>query len=56
MGEQAVTGMFWGVGLGTGGFEMREGMLARNTSASDDLKIIVFQVGAQGKPMMIKAD
>lgn len=33
-----------------------EKMLARNTSASDDLKIIVFQVGTQGKPMMIKAD
>ena len=33
-----------------------EKMLARNTSASDDLKIIVFQVGTQGKPMMIEAN
>ena len=33
-----------------------EKMLARNTSSSDDLKLIVFQVGTQGKPMMIKAD
>lgn len=33
-----------------------EKMLARNANASEDLKLIVFQVGTQGKPMMIKAD
>jgi hypothetical protein len=32
-----------------------EKMLAKNTSASENLKIIVFQVGTQGKPMMIEA-
>ncbi len=31
-------------------------MQARNLSASDDLELLVFQVGDIGKPMMIKAD
>ena len=31
-------------------------MLAKNPSATEGLKIMVFQVGTQGKPMMIKAD
>ena len=31
-------------------------MQARNLSTSDDLEIVVFQVGEIGKPMMIKAD
>ena len=31
-------------------------MLAKNASASEGLKLIVFQVGTQGKPMMIKAN
>ena len=31
-------------------------MIATNASASEGLKIIVFQVGTQGKPMMIKAE
>ena len=29
-------------------------MIARNLSASDDLELLVFQVGDIGKPMMIK--
>jgi quercetin dioxygenase-like cupin family protein len=33
-----------------------ENMLAKNASASEDLKLIVFQVGTEGKPVMIKAD
>lgn len=32
-----------------------EKMLAKNASASDDLKIVVFQVGTEGKPVMIEA-
>jgi quercetin dioxygenase-like cupin family protein len=31
-------------------------MLAENVSASEDLKLIVFQVGTAGKPVMIKAE
>ena len=31
-------------------------MQGRNLSASDDLELVVFQVGDIGKPMMIKAD
>ena len=31
-------------------------MLARNASASKDLKLLVFQVGPQDKPIMSKAD
>ena len=31
-------------------------MQGRNLSASDDLELLVFQVGDIGKPMMIKAD
>ena len=31
-------------------------MQGRNLSASDDLELVVFQVGDAGKPMMIKAD
>ncbi len=31
-------------------------MLGKNLSASDDLELLVFQVGDIGKPMMIKAD
>jgi len=32
-----------------------EKMLAKNASASEDLKIVVFQVGTEGKPVMIEA-
>jgi len=31
-------------------------MLPRNTSGSDDLKLVIFQIGEKGKPMMIKAE
>ncbi len=31
-------------------------MQGKNLSASDDLELVVFQVGDIGKPMMIKAD
>lgn len=31
-------------------------MQARNMSSSADLKILVFQIGEKGKPMMIKAE
>ena len=31
-------------------------MVGKNLSASDDLEILVFQVGDIGKPMMIKAE
>lgn len=31
-------------------------MQGKNVSASDELEIVVFQVGDVGKPMMIKAD
>jgi hypothetical protein len=31
-------------------------MQGKNLSASDDLELVVFQVGDTGKPMMIKAD
>ena len=30
-------------------------MQAKNASATDDLKVILFQVGPEGKPMLIKA-
>ncbi len=30
-------------------------MVAKNASATDDLKVILFQVGPEGKPMLIKA-
>lgn len=30
-------------------------MQAKNASATDDLKVILFQVGPEGKPMMIQA-
>jgi quercetin dioxygenase-like cupin family protein len=33
-----------------------ENMLAKNASASEDLKLIVFQVGTEGKPVMIQAN
>ncbi len=33
---------------------INEAMVARNLSASDDLELLVFQVGDIGKPMMIK--
>jgi len=33
-----------------------EVMHAKNTSATDGLKIILFQVGEEGKPLMIKAE
>ncbi len=35
---------------------MRRVMQARNLSTTDGLKLVVFQVGDAGKPMMIKAD
>jgi len=35
--------------------EPNDRMLAKNPSSSENLKLIVFQVGTQGKPMMIKA-
>ncbi|MHA1528609.1 MAG: cupin domain-containing protein [Alphaproteobacteria bacterium] len=31
-------------------------MKGRNLSASDDLEILVFQVGDPGKPMMVKVE
>ncbi len=33
---------------------INEAMVGRNLSASDDLELLVFQVGDIGKPMMIK--
>jgi quercetin dioxygenase-like cupin family protein len=33
---------------------INEAMVAKNLSASDDLELLVFQVGDIGKPMMIK--
>lgn len=35
---------------------LNQPMQPRNASASDDLKVLVFQVGEVGKPMMIKAE
>jgi len=31
-------------------------MQAKNTSATDGAKVILFQVGEEGKPLMIKAE
>lgn len=36
--------------------EINEAMVARNVSATDDLEILVFQIGDAGKPMMIKVE
>ena len=33
-----------------------QAMQAKNSSATEELKLIVFQVGTQGKPMMIEAN
>ena len=34
--------------------EINSAMVARNLSATDDIELLVFQVGDIGKPMMIK--
>jgi hypothetical protein len=31
-------------------------MQGKNLSTSDDLELVIFQVGDAGKPMMIKAE
>ena len=36
--------------------EINQVMQGKNLSASDDLELVVFQIGDIGKPMMIKAD
>ena len=36
--------------------QLNEVMQGKNLSTSDDLELLVFQVGDIGKPMMIKAD
>ncbi len=36
--------------------DINAAMVGKNLSASDDLEILVFQVGDIGKPMMIKVD
>ena len=36
--------------------DINTAMVGKNLSASDDLEILVFQVGEIGKPMMIKVD
>ena len=35
---------------------LQRSMLPRNLSASDDLEILVFQIGDVGKPMMVKVE
>ena len=35
---------------------LRKSMVGKNLSASDDLELIVFQIGDEGKPMMVKVD
>lgn len=35
---------------------LRAVMQARNVSASSEVKLLIFQVGDAGKPMMVKAD
>ena len=35
---------------------VRQPMLGRNLSTTDNLKLLVFQVGDAGKPMMIKSE
>ena len=36
--------------------DINEAMVGKNLSATDDLEILVFQVGEIGKPMMIKVE
>ena len=36
--------------------DIDKAMVGKNLSASDDLEILVFQVGDIGKPMMIKVE
>ncbi len=36
--------------------ELRQTMVGKNLSTTDATKIVVFQVGDEGKPMMIKAE
>ena len=36
--------------------DINQSMVGKNLSASDDLEILVFQVGEIGKPMMIKVE
>ncbi|MEE8293633.1 MAG: cupin domain-containing protein, partial [Kiloniellales bacterium] len=36
--------------------ELRQTMVGKNLSTTDAAKIVVFQVGDEGKPMMIKAE
>ena len=33
-----------------------QSMVGRNLSASDDLELLVFQIGDEGKPMMVKVE
>jgi quercetin dioxygenase-like cupin family protein len=35
---------------------LQKSMVGKNLSASDDLELIVFQIGDEGKPMMVKVD
>ena len=35
---------------------LRQVMQARNTSTSTGVELVVFQVGDEGKPMMVKAE
>ena len=36
--------------------DMNSSMIGKNLSGTDDLEILVFQVGEIGKPMMIKVE
>ncbi len=36
--------------------ELRQTMVGKNLSTTDAAKIVVFQVGEEGKPMMVKAE
>ena len=36
--------------------DINAAMVGKNLSTSDDLEILVFQVGDTGKPMMIKVE
>ena len=35
---------------------LHKSMVGKNLSATDDLELIVFQIGDEGKPMMVKVD
>jgi quercetin dioxygenase-like cupin family protein len=36
--------------------KLNAAMVAKNLSSTDNLEVLVFQVGTIGKPMMLKAD